>query len=122
MKTREDIQAYMIRSGLPFEEVDEATWLVRISTGRNAVVRLEGPLVLVRADVGPIPKKDRERFYAELLRENAGDLVHCAYGIDGDQVIVSDALILETLDYDELVSTLDDMGMVLSRRGDGGGA
>ncbi len=117
MKTREDIQAYLIRSGLPHQEVDSETWLVRIEDeAQPVVVRLQGSLVLVRAEVGAVPKKDREAFFSALLRENAESLVHCSYGLTGDNVILSGALPLENLDYNEFISTLDDMAMAINRR------
>ena len=116
MKTREDIQAYLLRSGLAHQEVDAETWLVRAEDeAQPVVVRLQGSLVLVRAEVGAVPKKDRESFFATLLRENAEALVHCSYGLTGDNVILSGALPLENLDYNEFLSTLDDMALALGR-------
>jgi hypothetical protein len=122
MKTREDIQAYLIRSGLAHQEVDAETWLVRVEDeAQPVVVRLQGSLVLVRAEVGSVPKKDREPFFATLLRENADSLVHCSYGLTGDNVILSGALPLENLDYNEFISTLDDLAMALNRRAEAAG-
>jgi hypothetical protein len=116
MKTREDIQAYLVRSGLAYQEVDPENWLVRVEDGADpVVVHLHDPVVLVRADVGPVPRKDREGFFADLLRRNAEELVHCSYGLTGDKVILSGALALENLDYNEFMSTLDDMALALGR-------
>lgn len=117
MKTREDIQAHLIRSGLTHQEVDEETWIVRVEEGPNPViVRLHGPLVVVRADVGEVPKKGREAFYEGLLRANAETLVHCSYGLAGETVILSGAMPLENLDYNEFISTLDDMALALGNQ------
>ena len=116
MKSREDIQAYLIRSGLPYQEVDGDTWLVRLEAGVDAiVVHLHDPVVIVRADVGAVPPKDREAFYADLLRRNASELVHCSYGLSGDKVVLSGAMPIENLDYNEFISTLDDMAIALDR-------
>ena len=116
MKTRDDIQAYLTRSGLAYQEVDQDNWLVRVAEGVDpAVVHLNGPVVLVRADVGTVPKKDREAFYVDLLRRNAEELVHCSYGLTGDKIILSGAMPLENLDYNEFISTLDDMALALGR-------
>jgi len=116
MKTREDIQAYLIRSGLPHQEVDPENWLVRVEEEADpVVVHLHGPVVLIRADVGLVPKKGREEFFADLLRRNADELVHCSYGLTGDKVIISGAMPLENLDYNEFISTLDDMALALGR-------
>jgi len=121
MRTRDDIEAYLTRSGLPHEEISPDTWLVRAEAGREPfVVRLEGPLVLVRTNIGPVPKKGREKYLADLLRANAETLVHCSYGLAGDTVILSGALPLENLDYNEMISTLDDMSLAVARDDDAG--
>ena len=116
MTTREDIQGYLIRSGLTHQEVDQDNWLVRVAEGIDpVVVHLHGPVLLVRADVGVVPKKDREAFLADLLRRNAEELVHCSYGLTGVKIIISGAMPLENLDYNEFISTLDDMALALGR-------
>jgi hypothetical protein len=116
MKTREDIQAYLIRSGLTYQEVDADNWLVRVEEDAGpVVVHLHGPVLLVRADVGPVPKPDREAFLTDLLRRNAEELLHCSYGLTGDKVVLCGALALENLDYNEFLSILDDMALALSR-------
>jgi hypothetical protein len=116
MKTREDIQAYLIRSGLTHQEVDPENWLVRVEEGvAPVVVHLHDPVLIVRADVGPVPAKGREEFFADLLRRNAEELVHCSYGLTGGKIILSGALPLENLDYNEFISTLDDMALALGR-------
>jgi hypothetical protein len=116
MKTREDIEAYLVRSGFTHQGVGEDTWIVRVERDKDpVVVRLQESLILVRADVGPVPKRNREKFYQGLLRLNAESLVHVSYGLSGEKVILSGALPLENLDYNEFISTLDDMGMALDR-------
>ena len=116
MKTHEDIEAYLARSGLHFQGLDAETWLVRIEEGVNPViVHIHGPVVVARADVGPAPKTNREAVFAGMLRENADALMHCSYGLSGDKVILSGAMPLENLDYNEFVSTLDDMALALGR-------
>lgn len=116
MRTRDDIEAYLVRSGLSHEEVSDGTWMVRSEDAPEPIiVRWEGPLVLVRTNVGPAPSSGREDAFARLLHANAEALVHCAYGLEGDTVILSRALPLENLDYNEFVSTLDDMTLALAR-------
>ncbi len=116
MKTRNDIEAYLVRSGLVHQEIADDTWLVRAEQGHEPMaVRLEGPLVVVRSDVGAVPERDREAAFERMLRANAGALVHCSYGIEADKIILSAALPIENLDYNEFVSTLDDMTLAVAR-------
>lgn len=122
MRTRQDIEAYLRRSGLPFQELAEDTWAVRAEPDQEPiVVRLEGPLVLARVGAGKVPRKGREEFYADLLRANASTLVHCSYGLDGDDVILTGTMPLENLDYNEFLSTLDDMSLAIVRDAAKGG-
>jgi hypothetical protein len=58
--------------------------------------------------------KDREALYEELLRLNASDLVHGAYGISDASVVLTCTLQLENLDYNELQGVLDDFSLALA--------
>ncbi|MCS6800073.1 MAG: YbjN domain-containing protein [Myxococcota bacterium] len=117
MRTREDVEAYLLRSGRPYEEVGEETWLVRDpATGENVVVRLSGPLVVVRVKVMPLSAlKRRAEALEKLLELNASELVHVSYGVAGDAVVLTATLRLETLDYEELQSVLDEMSLAVTQ-------
>lgn len=129
MRTRDDIEAYLSRSGHPYRELDESTWLVRDpsglgqgSDGENIIVRMAGELVIFRVKVlelSQIDTKRREAFFADLLSFNASDMVHGAYGISGDTktgtILLTASLRLENLDYNELIGTLDDFGVALAK-------
>ena len=49
-----------------------------------------------------------------LLELNAGKLLHTAYGLDGDNIVLSSALELENLDTNELEAVLADVDMALA--------
>ncbi|MBW2462392.1 MAG: hypothetical protein JRH11_12160 [Deltaproteobacteria bacterium] len=50
MRTREDLEAYLSRSSLPYKEVETDMWVVHdTSSTENIVVILAGPLVVFRA-------------------------------------------------------------------------
>jgi hypothetical protein len=113
MRTREDIEAYLGRSGYPHREVAEDTWLVSdTSEGREQiVVRLGEGLVVFRLKVLELARAEasgREALYSELLRLNAEDMVHGAYGISQGDVMILATLRLENLDYSEFAGTLED--------------
>jgi hypothetical protein len=120
MRTREDIEAYLSRSGHPHKEVAEDTWLVSDpSDARDSiVVRVTDGLVLFRMkvlEVAKVAEANRAHLYESLLRFNAEDMVHGAYGIvNGDLVIVA-TLRLENLDFNEFSGTLDDFSMALTK-------
>lgn len=119
MKSAADIQAYLMRLGDAYEEPSEGTWLINSKDGiDNIVLTLAGPVVVFRCKVMDVPKKNREDLYRTLLELNAAEMMHGAYGIEGHAVVISDALQLENLDYNEFAATLDDITLaVVSHRG-----
>jgi hypothetical protein len=116
MRTREDIEAYLMKSALPFEEVKADTWLVRDrDEGETIVVRIAGPLVVFRVKVMELNTiADRERLFEKLLLLNADEMVHGAYGIADGAIVLTCAMRLENLDYSEFQGTIDDFGMALT--------
>ena len=118
MMTTEDLESYFIRMGVQAEEMEEGMWLLPSTDGGTAVVvRSEPPLLLMRLKVMDLPAADDVRlagFYRHLLELNATDIVHGSYGIEGDEVILSHALELETLDFGELRSSYESMTMAAS--------
>jgi len=54
-----------------------------------------------------IPKKRREEFFKLLLELNATNMIHGAYGIEGDNVVLIDTLQSESLDFNEFQASLD---------------
>ena len=116
MPSREDIEAYIRRSELGYREVDEQTWIVRTdSKVENIVVRLEDPLVLFRVRVMELEGvRDFAGLFRKLLELNTAEIVHGAYGISDDSVMITGALVLESLDYGEFQRTIDDIALAIS--------
>jgi hypothetical protein len=116
--TIEDMESYFIRMGVEPEEVDEGMWVIRpTGAGAPVVVRWEPPLVLLRLKVMALPVDPDERlasFYRRLLEINATDIVHGSYGIEENEVIISHALELETLDFHELRSSYESITLAAS--------
>ncbi len=105
MVTREDLESFLIRMDLEYDEVDEGMFLVQ---GRNSglpvVVHHADELLLIRMKVMDLPEAmvGEVDFYRALLELNATDVVHGAYGLEDGELILSDTLELETLDFHEL--------------------
>jgi hypothetical protein len=81
----------------------------------ETVVMFEAPLVIIRVKVMNVPSSRREEFFEQILRYNVVDLVHGAYGIDGNDVILIDTLEYDSLKKEELEASLDAIGLALSR-------
>ncbi len=116
MRSREDIESYLARAEVPYEEVGEdGMWLVHDSSlGENIAIKANGPLLLFRVKVLELREvEDQAALFEELLRLNASDLVHGAYGISDGAVVLTCTLQLENLDYNELQGVLDDFSLAL---------
>ena len=115
MVTREDFESYLIRMDLDYEEVDEGMYLVRgRNTGLPMVAHYSAPLLLLRMKLMDLPAGgDGEKLglFRTLLELNATDVVHGAYGIENNELILSDTLELETLDFLELQASMESMEM-----------
>ncbi len=117
MNSREKIEKYLVKLSLSFQEAGAGTWVVRDAQRglENLVIILSEPLVILRINVMEVPPGDREKLFEELLRLNATDLVHGAYGIDGKHVILVDTLEAETMDIEEFEASLDAIGLALAQ-------
>jgi hypothetical protein len=119
MMTREDLESYLIRMELEFDEVEECLWV--ITPGENIaplVVNYSPPVVLLRMKVMDLPASGDDarfaRLYRRLLELNAMDIVHGSYGIEAQEVVLSDAMELESLDFSELRSSYESLTMAAS--------
>jgi hypothetical protein len=115
MMTREDFESYLLRLGVDYDEVDDGMWVINADeTGTQIVVSHAPPLALLRLKVMSLPEGSDERcttLYRRLLELNATDIVHGAYGIEGNEVVLSDALDLEDLDFSELRSSYESLAL-----------
>jgi len=119
MVTKEDIQAFVDRlegGSLESKEVEPGLWLVRAGSGAEIVVSYSPPVVILRVRVMEPPSTaDRQtELFRELLKLNASDLVHGSYGLEGNHVVLTDALELENLDYSEFEASFDSLSLALS--------
>jgi hypothetical protein len=119
MTTREDLESYLIRLGLDLDEVETDMWLVKpTDDAPQIVVHYSPPVVLLRLKVMDLaPGSDDGRYnnlYRRLLELNATDILHGSYGIEAEEVVLSDALELENLDFSELRSSFESLALAAS--------
>lgn len=117
MTAKDKLEGYLITLGFSFEKPGENVWLINEpSKGLdNVVIFLDDPIVVVRVNVMSVPATQREDFFREVLTLNAADLVHGAYALDGDKLILMDTHLIGTLDLEELQTTLDAFSLALSQ-------
>ncbi|MBI4540251.1 MAG: hypothetical protein HY704_12165 [Gemmatimonadetes bacterium] len=112
MVTKDDVESFLIRMAVDYDEVDEGMFVVRSRPdGAPIVVHHSPPVLLVRMKVMDVPEDEAKLLplFRTLLELNATDVVHGAYGIENGEVILSDTLELETLDFQELQASLESL-------------
>ena len=119
MVTREDIESWLTRldgGTVDYKEVEPGLWLVHTSAGAEVVVHCALPVVLLRVRVMQLPAGEPKRaeLFRQLLELNARDLLHGSYGLEGDQVVLTDTLELENLDYNEFEASFDSLTLALA--------
>jgi len=117
MVTREDVESYLLRLDQESEELEPGMWIVQNSDHDvRMVIHHTPPLLLLRMKVMELPNAgtDCTDLYRRLLELNAVDVVHGAYGIEEGDVILSDTLELENLDFNEFQASVDSMQVALA--------
>src|SRR3954463_15286856 len=117
--TKEGVEAFITRletEGIHAKEVEKGLWLLQGGPDSpELVVHYNPPVVVLRGKVLELgPGNSKEDLYKHLLKLNATDLIHGSYGIDGSNVVLTDALELENLDFTEFQSSYDSMMLALA--------
>ena len=87
MKSAEDVESYLLRMGVPYEIVHPGFWLVK-TDGPPLAVSLAGPVLAFRLKVMELPRTGKEELYRTLLMLNTTEMVHGAFGIEGEAVVI----------------------------------
>lgn len=121
MVTRDDIEHYLDRlsaDGASYSEVEPGLWLVKPggALDLDLVVHYSPPVVVLRVKVMNCPTDDGQcaGLNRRLLELNATDLLHGSYGIDSDSIVLTEALELSYLGFDEFLATYESMTLALA--------
>lgn len=117
MVTREDVESFLLRSELQYQEIEEGMWVARSGEdGAALVIHYSAPVLVFRLKVMDLPAGGErcEGLFRKLLELNASDLVHAAYGLDENDVILTETLELENLQYNEFQATVDSFQLALA--------
>jgi hypothetical protein len=114
--SKERIERYLITLAINYEQVSDDVWIVNdTDKGLNQlIVFVDESLVTIRTRVMEVPQDNRLELFEDLLRFNL-DLVHGAYAIEEDFVILMDTLELETMDLEEFQASMDALGLALAQ-------
>ena len=119
MISRDDMQSWLERlegGNLDVRELEPNLWLVRTGEGAEVVVHYAPPVVILRMRVMELPAQEprRSELFRQLLELNARELVHGSYGLEGDHIVLTDALELADLDFSEFEASFDSITLALA--------
>jgi hypothetical protein len=114
--TESKIEQYLIDLMITYQQVGKNMWLLddeERSLQGVAIMQAE-PLVIIRAEVMDVPKNNLLELYTKLLELNATDVIHGAYALDKNKIILLDTLQYESMDNEDFRATLDSFSMALT--------
>ncbi len=120
MVTPEEVEGFLARlatEGASYTEIEPGLWAVQPGgeLDMTVVVHHSPPVVVLRVKVMAIPSNgDADRLYRRLLELNATDLLHGSYGIQQGEIVLTEALELAHLDYEEFQASYESITLSLA--------
>jgi len=115
MKSREDIESYLMKLEMPYEQLGPDLWNIKPDACENLLVTLAGPVLVFRVKVMDLPGANREKLFEMLLSLNGREMVHGAFAIEKDAVVITHALELENMDFNEFQAVVEDVTMAIAK-------
>jgi hypothetical protein len=115
--TENKVEQYLIELMLTYREVSKNLWYLDDAEHglQGVAVMLAEPLVVFRVVVMDAPKENRLELFTKLLELNANDVVHGAYALEKNNIVLIDTLEYDTMDYGEFRATLDAFSLALTQ-------
>ena len=121
MVSQDDIVSFLDRlaaDGVEYAEVGAGIWNVKPSGELDfgVVVHYSPPVVVLRVKVMDLPADTTQLngLARRLLELNATDLLHGSYGIQHNTVVLTEALELAHLDFEEFLSSYESITLALA--------
>lgn len=121
MVTPEQIEGFLGRlaaEGASYNEIEPGLWAVQPGgeLDMTVVIHHSPPVVVLRVKVMTLPAESAQTatLYRRLLELNATDLLHGSYGIQQGEVVLTEALELAHLDYEEFLASYESITLSLA--------
>ena len=110
------IEQYLIDLMITYQQVDNNLWLLddEERSLQGVVVMQADPMVVIEAEIMSVPKKNLLELYTKLLELNASDVIHGAYALENNKIVLIDTLHYETMDYEDFRAVLDSFSLALT--------
>ena len=114
---KQRITGFLNTLGLSYDAVGENAWVIQDEEKglENVVVLYEEPIVIIRVRVTKVPAERPCALFEELLRLNASEMTHGAYGLEDDSIILLNTLVSATVDLEEFQASLDSMSLSVAQ-------
>lgn len=116
IRSSDDLEAQLGRLGRRYERTPDGTFIVSLGPNQPpAALLLVPPVLVIQVAIGEAPKElvAAAPVYKKLLELNASALLHAAFGLENDQIVLAAALELDNLDLNELEAVLADIDVAL---------
>ncbi|HEY5489720.1 MAG TPA: hypothetical protein VIK25_00895 [Gemmatimonadaceae bacterium] len=121
MINREDVETFLDRlsnEGATYREIETGLWAVNPggALDLSVVIHHSPPVLVLRVKVMDTPVDDATgaRLNRRLLELNATDLLHGSYGIDDGTIVLTEALELSQLDFQEFLAVYESITLALA--------
>ncbi len=121
MVNREDIETFLDRlsnEGATYREIEPGLWTVNPggALDLSVVIHHTPPVLVLRVKVmdTPLDEATSARLNRRLLELNATDLLHGSYGIDVGTIVLTEALELSHLDFQEFLAVYESITLALA--------
>jgi len=121
MLNKDDVESFLVRlaaTGATYSEVEAGFWIVRPNpdSDLSIAVNFSPPVLLLRVDVMTLPEDGPKcsTLTRRLLELNASDLLHGSYGLQDNQIVLTEALELSALDFEEFLASYESMTLALA--------
>jgi hypothetical protein len=111
------IEQYLIDMMVSYREIGKNMWLLDDTEHNLEAVAIvyDDPLVVFEITVMEVPGERQLELFTKLLELNAKDILHGAYALENNKIILIDTLEYAGMDFTEFRATLDAFGLALSQ-------
>lgn len=123
-RTHEDIERYILTSGIDYEQPGEGTWVLHDPSwgGAQIVVHHDEPLVIFRVKLidlpAELPAATELTMLRRLLSLNGTDMLQGAYALEGRSVVAVEVMQAENLDQNEFIAAVDTLTLAVEEHRD----
>ena len=113
MASERDMERFFEELGYTYDILGPQMWQLETAAAggfTKFMVSFSPPLVVLRLKVVDLPAKgDVAKIMRLLLEANAGEVVHGAFGLEGNAIVLVDTLEADYMDPAELQASVDGM-------------